>query len=222
MYIYIHDLALHTGKYASIWNKIEARLNNLGIHGRKFKITPLTSNISEILRDELRGKVHTVVVVGDDQLFLKVASAVMKYPKLVLAYIPFKQSYLSKKFGIAPQELACDILSSRIVHSFSGININDERFSLAPIELSMNDLKIADAKPRWIITTIDPGYNLLFCADNVLWKDYYYDLFSRNIFIDEEQMNVLIYNDRSSDNVLFNKKVEALDLTILRNKKFLL
>ena len=223
MYIYIHEAALHTGKYASIWNRIEARLNNLGIHGRKVKITPLTSNVSALLKDELRRGVHTVVVVGDDQLFLKVANAVMKYPKLVTAYIPLKQSYLSKKLGLQPQELACDILSSRILKSFSAININNEHLSLAPIQLLMDDLKIADGKPRWIVTTIEPNYQLLICADHSLWNDYYQDSLSLNsIFIDEDLVNVLIYYDKVEKKALFQGKLEELDLTVLRSKKILI
>ena len=223
MYIYIHEVALHTGKYASIWNRIEARLNNLGIHGRKVKITPLTNNVSALLRDELRRGVHTVVVVGNDQLFLKVANAIMKYPKLVTAYIPLKQSYLSKKLGLQPQELACDILSSRILRSFSAIKINDEYLSLAPIQLSMDVLKVADGKPRWIVTTIEPNYELLICADNSLWNDYYQDSLSLNsIFIDEDLVNLMIYNNKIGKNGLFQNKLKDLDLTILRNKKILI
>jgi diacylglycerol kinase family enzyme len=223
MYIYIHEAALHTGKYASIWNRIEARLNNLGIHGRKVKITPLTSNVTALLKDELRRGAHTVVVVGNDQLFLKVANAVMKYPKLVTAYIPLKQSYLSKKLGLQPQELACDILSSRILKSFSAININDEHLSLAPIELLMDDLKVADGKPRWILTTIEPSYKLLICADHSLWNDYYQDFLSlNNVFIDESLVNLIIYNNKEEKSTLFQNKLEDLDLTILRNKKILI
>lgn len=217
MYLYIHDVALHSGKYFHVWNKIEARLNNLGIHGRKIKVTPLSNNLQAILRDELGRGVHTVVAVGNDEMFLKLANAVAKYPKIVLAYIPLETSYLSKHLGLSPQELACDILSARVLYNFSVINFNNERYSLAPVEIDFDNLKIAEEKIAWKIKSIEPKYTVMICGDNNLWNDYYKEKFNVDKFLlTKEQVNLFIYKNNK-----FNwQKPESVDISKLHSKCF--
>lgn len=214
MYVYFHDVPLHSGKNFHLWNRIEARLNNLGIHGRKVSITPLSNNLKAILQDEMKRGVHTVVAVGNDEMFLRLANAVLHYPKLVLAYIPFEQTYISRRLGIAPQELACDILSSRILHKFSTIKFNKDEYSLAPVEFSFDDLKVADSQVEWLVKGIEPGYKLLACGDYSLWADHYREKFNlENISLAADKVNLLIYKGQKSADQ---------DLSVLSGESFFL
>ena len=66
MYYYIYDSYLAEKKYESTIARIENRLTDLGINGKINRLSFL-KNIHQIIGEEVKRGVKTVVVVGSDE-----------------------------------------------------------------------------------------------------------------------------------------------------------
>ncbi len=140
MYFYIYDSFLKEKKYQKIISKIESRLVDLGIKGKILRLNML-KNVNEIIKEEVARGVHTVVVVGDDKTFnLAIESAIKN--NIVLGYIPLEKTYLGEIFGIPVGELACDILSGRIIEKINIGKINQKFFINSVIIEKSKNLKL--------------------------------------------------------------------------------
>ena len=127
MYLYIYDSFLTDAKYAPMLTKIEQRVTDLEIKGKIARLTIL-KNIRELIADAVKDGVKTVVAIGDDQTFAKVINVIAEMD-VILGIIPVDdKSKIAKILGIPPRELACDVLSGRIIKKIDLGKINNYYF----------------------------------------------------------------------------------------------
>lgn len=109
--IYIYEHTLGTKRYQKTLEKLETRLTDLGISGKIYRLAPMT-RVEEIVRDELKKSPKTIVVVGSDTLFTKVAGLLLG-KTIPLAMIPLgEDSLCATALGIT-SENACRTLAAR-------------------------------------------------------------------------------------------------------------
>lgn len=113
MYLYLYDHFLNDNKYQKVLSRIEMRLNDLGIGGKITRMSPL-KNIRDLISDEIRFGVKTIVAVGNDETISSVINNIAKYENLTFGMIPVeKNSFIAQNLGIPSGEDACDVLSAR-------------------------------------------------------------------------------------------------------------
>ncbi len=127
MYLYIYDSFLKDKKYKHLINRIENRIIDLDIKGKTLHLN-LLKNIDEFIKAQLTQGAHTVVIIGNDRTFSSALNSVV--PKnIVVAYIPVvNKSLFGQMFGIPSGELACNILSGRIIKELDVGQINKKYF----------------------------------------------------------------------------------------------
>ncbi len=127
MYYYLYDSFLSDPKYEKIIDKIRTRLLDLEIQGKPGHLS-LLKNANELIEDEVKNGIKTVVVVGNDRTLLKVINVIAKND-LTLGIIPIGEGNLIAEYlGIPPEELACDILAARKVEKIDLGMANDIYF----------------------------------------------------------------------------------------------
>lgn len=140
MYFYIYDSFLHSHRYQKVLNKIENRLHDLGINGRIGKLSRLKS-LSEIIRSEYEAGIRNFIAVGHDQTLLDLINTAAELD-VSIGYIPIgSDNYLAKVFGIPPEDLACDVLSARIVKKLDLGRINNYYF-LGRVRILSNNITL--------------------------------------------------------------------------------
>lgn len=140
MYLYLYDSFLNNKKYNSVLARIETRLTDLGIGGKIFRLSPLR-NLNELLTDEIHGGVKTLVVVGNDATFARIAGLVAEHD-IVLGYIPVgPDSDLARPFGLKKAEGACDIVAARIIKRIDVGRVNDGYF-LSELDIASDNVSL--------------------------------------------------------------------------------
>ncbi|MCX7778652.1 MAG: diacylglycerol kinase family protein [Patescibacteria group bacterium] len=133
MYLYIFDSFLVKKKYKKILDKIETRITDLEISGRIIRLTILES-IEEIIKEAIKRGVETIVVVGNDKTFCQAASAMVN-SGVVLGFIPInEETKLAKILGLPKNELACEVISARLVENIDSARIN-HYFFLSSVQI---------------------------------------------------------------------------------------
>ena len=126
MYYYIYDSFLGDKKYSNLLAKIENRLTDLGING-KINHLSFLKNIQQVLAEEIRRGVKTVVVIGDDRTLSQIINLIADL-NVVIGYIPVNSNHLARLLNIPEGEYACDVLSARIVKRIDLGKINNYYF----------------------------------------------------------------------------------------------
>ncbi|MEK7652915.1 MAG: diacylglycerol kinase family protein [Patescibacteria group bacterium] len=127
MYYYIYDPLLANKKNFNSVAKIETRLTDLGING-KINYLSFLKNIYQVLDEEIKKGLETLVVVGNDKTFIKIVNLVADLG-LVVGFIPFGEpNLIAQLLGIPTGEAACDTLSSRIIERLDLGQINNYYF----------------------------------------------------------------------------------------------
>ena len=112
MYCYLYDTFLDDKKYDRTLDKIKERLLELDINGKHIKLSIL-KRVEEIISDEVKRGMQSVIIVGNDASFLKVIDAVVKNG-LTLGFIPIgPNNNIAPLLGIPPEADACEILAAR-------------------------------------------------------------------------------------------------------------
>ena len=133
MYYYIYDSYLNNKKFEIILHRIENRLMDLGISGKKEKLTLLKS-LRELVEQGIKKNAETIVVVGNDRTISKVISFLPNY-SAILGIIPIgSENKIAKILGIPEGEKACDVLSSRIIEKIDLGKVNNNYF-LSSLEI---------------------------------------------------------------------------------------
>ncbi len=134
MYYYLYDSFLNEKKYQTNLAKIESRLASLGINGKINQLSFL-KNIKQILQEEIKRGVKTVVIVGNDQTIGQIINLAADLD-VVLGIIPIggRSNKIARLLGIPSGEAACNALSSRIIKKIDLGKINNHYF-LTSIEL---------------------------------------------------------------------------------------
>lgn len=144
MYFYIYDIYLNDKKYERILARIESRLTDLGISGKIARLSVL-KNIKGAVREAISAwggfsegedkRAKTIVVVGNDQTITQVINVISEYDNITLGFIPVgPDNELAEILGIPLDEIACDILSNRLIDILDLGKIND-RYFLTSVEI---------------------------------------------------------------------------------------
>lgn len=148
MYLYLFDPFLGKPKYKKIIDKIETRITDLEISGRLVKLTILES-VSEIVRDGLKRGVETIVIVGNDKTFCQAASALVD-TNVSLGLIPVgENNKISEILGIPKEDLACEVVSSRLIETLDIGRVNND-FFISSVEIDSHHVILEDSE--WQIT----------------------------------------------------------------------
>ena len=124
MYYYLYDSCLNQKKYNNLLAKVETRLTDLGING-KINYLSFLKNIEQILQEEIKRGVKTVVVVGNDRTFGQTLGTLAGLG-VTIGLIPIdKSSQIAKFLGLPDGERACDTISSRIIKKIDLGQINN-------------------------------------------------------------------------------------------------
>ncbi|MDD2646734.1 MAG: diacylglycerol kinase family protein [Patescibacteria group bacterium] len=126
MYLYLYDSFLVDQKYRRLIDRIETRLTDLGINGRTIRLTIL-KNAREVIKDNLKAEIDTVVAIGGDKLFAESATA-LAGTDVSLGFIPVGESKLGQILDIPVSEAACDIISGRRLEQIDLGKINGQYF----------------------------------------------------------------------------------------------
>jgi diacylglycerol kinase family enzyme len=114
MYLYLYDSSLNNKKSSSLLAKIETRLTDLGIGGKIYRLSPLR-DIAQLIADEFKTGIKTVVAVGNDKTFTQLINAVAKLD-ITLGLIPVgSDNKIAKILGINSPEEGCDIIAARVI-----------------------------------------------------------------------------------------------------------
>lgn len=120
--------------------RTETRLTDLGIGGKIFRLSPLR-NVAELINDEIRNGVKTIVIVGNDKTLSQIINLAAKFD-VTLGLIPMgNDNKIAKALGIASTEEACDILSARKIERLDLGKANDVYF-LSQISVSSGAVTI--------------------------------------------------------------------------------
>lgn len=128
MYYYIYDDFVQNKKHEKEVLKIENRLADLGVNGKVARLA-LFKRADELIFDEVKRGVKTVVVVGNDLTLCKVLDAVVE-SGVVFGIIPLGKAdnNVAKMLGIPQGADACDVISKRRIEKIDVGKCNGYRF----------------------------------------------------------------------------------------------
>lgn len=127
MYLYVYADFVQDRKFEKEMLQIENRLTDLGIVGKITRLG-LFKRADELIRDEVRRGVTTVVVVGNDDTIRQVLD-VAANERVAFGLIPLgPNNHTAKLLGIPEGLAACDVLSARIVEAIDVGVVNGKRF----------------------------------------------------------------------------------------------
>lgn len=129
MYLYLYDSFLNTPKYRRVLARIEMRLTDLGIGGKISRLSPL-KNIKELIKDEIKNGVNTVVAVGGDKTVIQIVNDIAEHD-VTMGIIPVGgENKIAKALGVPPAEEACPILAARKLEKLDLGSVNKSYFLL--------------------------------------------------------------------------------------------
>ncbi|MFA6322909.1 MAG: diacylglycerol kinase family protein [Candidatus Buchananbacteria bacterium] len=175
MYLYLYDHFLNGKSYANQLARIETRLTDLGIGGKIFRLSPLR-NLVQLVNDEIKNGIHTVVAVGNDKTVAQIINAIATH-EATLGIIPIgSDQKIANALGIGSAHEACNILASRIIEKMDLGKANDTYF-ISNLKVSSGRLVIEcenqfqiipQAKNEISICNLKPSF-----AGNTLGKSYF-------------------------------------------------
>ncbi len=140
MYLYIYDSFLNHKRYANLLAKIETRVTDLGIGGKIFRLSPLR-NVAELLRDETKGGVKTIIVVGNDKTFSHIINFAAAYD-VTVGVIPIgPDNTIAQMLGVSSPEEAYGVIAARKIERVDLGKANDTYF-LSGITIEQGDVTI--------------------------------------------------------------------------------
>ena len=128
MHIYIYDSYVNQKKYDKVLARIETRITDLGLNGKISRLG-LMKNIPDLVYNELKRGVKTIIAVGNDKTVNQVVNS-LAGSQVPLGIIPVGKdnNLISAALGIEPEEAACDILSARRIVSLDLGKANSQYF----------------------------------------------------------------------------------------------
>jgi len=164
MYYYLYDNFLSAKKYQSSINKIESRLTDLGINGKISHLSFL-KNIKQILTEEIKHGIKTIIVVGNDRTVNQVINLLPDFNAL-LGIIPLgPHNQIAKLLNIPEAEAACDVLSARMNTRLNLGLVNNNYYFITSLELLGNNLTI-NCDNNYLIN-LDGKNNSLITINNL-------------------------------------------------------
>lgn len=140
-YFYFYDDFVSAKRYQLEVNRIETRLLELGLNGRKERLSIL-KNAREIITDGIKRGAKTVIVIGNDASMSKVISIVAEFPSVILGLIPVGPGQrIAELLGIPVGVEACAVLSKRVMAQVDLGKVNDNYF-LFSLDLPASDVTV--------------------------------------------------------------------------------
>ncbi len=166
MYLYLYDNFLNDNKYIKTLARMETRLTDLGIGGKISRLSPL-KDLRELIKDEARSGVKTVVVVGGDKTVVEVVNEIADY-NLTLGIIPIgEQNFIAPTLGIRSVEEACNIISARKVEKIDLGKAGGIYFIAnlkIPVQKNMAAAKVAlECEGRYQISPDTNSFEIQIC-----------------------------------------------------------
>jgi len=142
MYYYVYDEFVQDPKLERELSLVETRLTDLGIAGKIARLA-LFRDPKELIRDEIRKGVKTIIAVGNDVTLRKVIDAVAGFD-VVVGMIPFGKEHniIANLIGMPSGSEACDVLSARILQELDLGSVNGKRFLHSVTWPSISDVEI--------------------------------------------------------------------------------
>ncbi|KKR08560.1 MAG: Transcription regulator [Parcubacteria group bacterium GW2011_GWC2_39_14] len=142
MYYYVYDTFLSDKKYEKVLDKIKVALLDLDIQGKHERLTLLKS-IDELIKDEVKRGINTLIVLGNDKTLLRVIDTVGRH-NITLGMIPIgPDNKIAECLGIPPEEAACEIIAARKIIQLDLGKANDQYFfSSLKVEKNINRVSI--------------------------------------------------------------------------------
>lgn len=160
MYLYLYDSFLNNPKFNNKLAKIETRLTDLGVGGKISRLSPL-KNLKELVDDEVKGGVKTIVVVGNDKTLVEVINIIADY-KVVLGYIPIgEDNQVAKILGLPAEDKACEIISARKIEKIDLGKINGNYF-LGDIKISEGPITL-ECEEKYQVAVEKPSCQINIC-----------------------------------------------------------
>lgn len=128
MHGYIYDVFLHQKPYEKEVIEIEHTLTDAGLNGHIVRLS-IVNNVQHAVEELIKRGATTIVAVGSDQLFSKLADQVVDLPNITLGLIPLgTHQDLAGVFGIPQGHKACHTISARLVRPVHLCKINSAYF----------------------------------------------------------------------------------------------
>lgn len=209
MYYYIYDSFLNNKKYNNVLARIENRLTDLGINGKISRLSML-KNVKQVLNEEVKKGVETIVIVGDDKTIGQMINVVANL-NTIIGFIPIGKSEIGNLLNIPSGETACDVLSARIIRKIDLGKINNYYF-ITSIEIGGRGITI-NCDNNYVINL--PHKNNIINVSNLNY------CFNTETVVDDGELDLFIQSTKSG---LFGGKKTSLthltfqDIEITSNK----
>ena len=218
MYYYVYDTFLSDKKYEKVLDKIKTTLLDLDIQGKHEKLSLLKS-VDELIRDEIKRGVNTVIVLGNDKTFLKVIATIGKN-NVTLGLIPIGEgNEIAKTLGIPMEEAACDVIAARKIVKFDLGKANDQYF-FSNLKIDKNLSRLNIQKDQYKVV---PRGN---CAEFNIYNFYFPEEKSKfekemKRYSSQDEKLELVIRTKVTKKAWFNKKktINPID-SIIQGKLF--
>lgn len=128
MYAYIYDVFLGDKRYEKELIRIENSITDLDLRGNTIRLS-LLNNLGHTIQDLVAQGVKTLVIVGGDKLFSRLADFADDLTGVTLGLIPLgPRQNIAKLFGIPNGVAACDVLGARLIQDVQLGKINSGYF----------------------------------------------------------------------------------------------
>ncbi len=155
MYYYIYDDFVQDKRYEKDLMRIENRLADLDIAGKIARLA-LFKQADELIADEVKRGVKTVIAVGNDATVFKVLDAVVD-SGVIFGVIPIgSDNNVARMLGIPDGLAACDLLANRLTEKLDLGKINGYRFVTGVSFPKMKPEMVVDKS--YIVTPTGPGH----------------------------------------------------------------
>lgn len=141
-YLYLYDSYLQDPEYKNIIANIEKRLRDFEIFGKTVKLSSFT-NPRVLIEDEMRHGIKTVVMVGNDDSFIRILSRAADL-NVTFGFIPVgqKKNHFAEILGLPLNEKACEVISARKIEKLDYATINEKNFFICYLYIPSARLKV--------------------------------------------------------------------------------
>jgi diacylglycerol kinase family enzyme len=155
MNIFIYDSFLNHKKYDRLLARVETRITDLGLNGKISRLS-LTRNIADIVDYELKRDAKTIIAVGNNKTVNQIINT-LAGSQVPLGIIPIgdENNDIAFSLGIESTDLACDILSARLLARLD-LGLANQTYFLGNAAIE-NQGTIIDISNDFTIETIEKG-----------------------------------------------------------------
>lgn len=141
-YLYLYDSYLQDPEYKNILANIEKRLRDFEIFGKIIKLSSFT-NPRVLIEDEMRHGIKTVIIVGNDDSFIRILSRAADLG-VAFGFIPVgqKKNHFAEVLGIPINEKSCEVIAARKIEKLDYATINNKNFFICYLYVPSAKLKV--------------------------------------------------------------------------------